>query len=690
MENGNLKNYADDLLAITEKERGNYAEYADVCRRLRQVMAKYGLLEYEVSGKKSRYSEIDEEKVKGWRAYFLADKTHTPYAKQHEYEAYTAKSYLFYLLASITPYFEEKTEKEWMAFAHIYIKLVDYVYPLPYITKMRSLQNDDLQIGAFSSEDGDLGKELTLANFRNLKKGLIKTLLATSCKEGFPNSLVQLYRENKDLHRLDTYDLLAAFAHHEAKKVIEEHGEEEALSDWKKASEDYSRLREKEEAYRAKQKGKGLDYEAILGPSLYEEELKLLEKRVYHYGQMGHLKAVLDELELKNLLYLRECFFQNGDSFEEYREYIQTIFAFLEEAYEEWKASSEATLAHKVEENLGRIKRILYRESVCPLEFGEASEIINYKMGEDSYSYSEKMKYWLSVLEVETKYNTYISFEGIEEAIEKKLSEYGRHMSKEKQIELASKFFNRALTVNKNINVANVDNYKPLTISIEKCIENIIGNSKIIELIAASETVLTTLGGTADLVGLPDYSSFIVTGVKALERYLKEVIVQAFPYCIIDTRYGNKEYRITDNTPLSSDLLSGKSSVFLLSSSKNDGETPDPTYLKMELGPTCYCLKNISLDERLSRRFAKDASLLFGNRGENLPINTEFGLKVRNGYFHIDTIDDYDTALDLHSKTAYWLMASIETFENVKLKDNPVYNEEYRNGLELSMVNNPR
>ena len=147
-----------------------------------------------------------------------------------------------------------------------------------------------------------------------------------------------------------------------------------------------------------------------------------------------------------------------------------------------------------------------------------------------------------------------------------------------------------------------------------------------------------------------DYTIMIVGFIKAIERYLKEVLIQKYPnsiYTFKNQRRGDLfEFRRGAN--LTADDLSGRRTNFVCERNAK----------QLELGGVVYALAyNLSQNSSYQGMFK---TIENNGRYQSCAFNNDFVNRLRNGYLHIHMIQTYDEAIELYEKIAYYFRKSID------------------------------
>ena len=147
-----------------------------------------------------------------------------------------------------------------------------------------------------------------------------------------------------------------------------------------------------------------------------------------------------------------------------------------------------------------------------------------------------------------------------------------------------------------------------------------------------------------------DYIFMVVCQIKAIERFLKEVLVQNYPHNIrIRDRYTGeitKPVKFRDYSNLTSDNLSKTERI--------NGERYGETF---ELGPTSLAIQIAMIGS--NPKYNGIFKPLNNNNYMNFPFYNSFICKVRNGYLHNDMINTVEKANIIRRKVAYWFYMCI-------------------------------
>ena len=308
--------------------------------------------------------------------------------------------------------------------------------------------------------------------------------------------------------------------------------------------------------------------------------------------------------------------------------------------------------------------------------------------------WSKEMLYLLSILDTECR-NPFIEkyFEMIGNVIVERIENYSENnLNFEEKYSFAERFFLNANNVESDLS-RKVNNYIrngnfETIVSNTKCVDNIKDNRKLLNIIAGAESIFEQYEALDEITFNADYTNIIVAPIKAIERYLKEILVQKYnneliPHIINNNYHSCERYlSIRNGTRLSAELLSSNnqyndSHIDIVNNrgeqlyrTINGSRVPE-RFKPFELGSVCCSLRKIFNDSNNLRP-------IFGylgsnqNRDEAFLIQKLFIQKTRNGYFHIDTIDTYDEAKKRFSEIAFWFKECIDCFKDFKLTNNPV------------------
>lgn len=207
-----------------------------------------------------------------------------------------------------------------------------------------------------------------------------------------------------------------------------------------------------------------------------------------------------------------------------------------------------------------------------------------------------------------------------------------------KKIEIIKDFFKSAfddfVENGQNTNCLNI--YSELNINnvkvekIDLCVEAIKNNAVLVNQIVSGEILAQPFLSIMDHESFSDgdYTNFLTCQIKAIERYLKAILIKYHHNNIYKTQR-NKETNAIEKVGRNIRGVSPQSS---------------PEVLKMlECGSAYYALK-----------------IAYEEESTPFPINSNFNFKwiqkVRNGHFHVDRIQSINELRIKRCKTAYWFI----------------------------------
>ena len=122
-----------------------------------------------------------------------------------------------------------------------------------------------------------------------------------------------------------------------------------------------------------------------------------------------------------------------------------------------------------------------------------------------------------------------------------------------------------------------------------------------------------------------DYTNLVTCQIKAIERYLKEVLV---------THHRDNIHKTADGHEMRD-----------IRSVKHITNFEGVSDLPLECGPAFYALKYAYKVEEIPHLFTVSRNF-----------DTQWVQQVRNGHFHIHQIETIADAMKKRTQTAYWLM----------------------------------
>jgi len=197
------------------------------------------------------------------------------------------------------------------------------------------------------------------------------------------------------------------------------------------------------------------------------------------------------------------------------------------------------------------------------------------------------------------------------------------------------------------------DFMRTIDVRLDELIGKIKNNSFIYDCIACSQHILNN-GDVSSANMILDYSGMVMPQIKLVERYLKELLVQFYPdniYRIMPNNNAIKiEFKKEHYEDLTPDDLSQESQYSVKERNKDN---------ILELGATSLALQKIYTENKWYNGILSHS----GQYTNNL-FDKYFIKHVRNGYFHIHIVEDYESAKELSQKTAYWFLRCIDEAPN--------------------------
>ncbi len=189
---------------------------------------------------------------------------------------------------------------------------------------------------------------------------------------------------------------------------------------------------------------------------------------------------------------------------------------------------------------------------------------------------------------------------------------------------------------------------------VEYAYQKIQSNDKLLRQIATGEKIIRFFPKSSSFSG--DFTGFVVSQIKAVERYLKEYLVQFYPDCIY--KNPNKPYAFKISflseawDSLTADNLSGN-----MRTPSNILCTKEERPPVLECGPAYY-----ALEYALGRK--DKLPCIFQNGSHNL--YRRWISDVRNGHLHIHEIESVQEAKKIREKTAFWFLSLVLSLNALK------------------------
>lgn len=226
-----------------------------------------------------------------------------------------------------------------------------------------------------------------------------------------------------------------------------------------------------------------------------------------------------------------------------------------------------------------------------------------------------------------------------ENEYEKKLLEdYNKGENKFDDNELKNLFVAFLKTCEKCVRYKGYNEFSYNEIDYEALYEKVKKNKAIVKRIAAAQHRFSKVEDME--LGEGDFTNLIVVQVKVIERYLKEVIAQnmqgqeIFSYYYFKNGTGNGDSYKIKNNDSANELSSGFS---------------------IELATAGYIVANKGWESCRDDKKKKN-DFFCTNDSSNFNVWRD---SVRNGYFHIHSVETMDKAREIHYRTAFCLMRCI-------------------------------
>jgi len=174
---------------------------------------------------------------------------------------------------------------------------------------------------------------------------------------------------------------------------------------------------------------------------------------------------------------------------------------------------------------------------------------------------------------------------------------------------------------------------------IEFCYNAIKNNQNLIDQIVTGEKLIEPYVRASDMnydYATGDYTNLVVCQIKAIERYMKEVLIQYHIENIWKTKPKNGEFYRNGWKKIET-----KGNRIILNTQNPTAEDLH----NLECGSATYALLMAYIKEGNFQDF--NVSYKFYSKGIQ---------EVRNGHLHIDSIDTINDALKRRSQTAFWIM----------------------------------
>jgi hypothetical protein len=329
--------------------------------------------------------------------------------------------------------------------------------------------------------------------------------------------------------------------------------------------------------------------------------------------------------------------------------------------------------------NNDNLDLILNMAEQCPQDFtDEMLNFVNcyfdlYIMSKDRY-YKPNCYYCFNTLDIVSM--AYILKEIYAERMSAELLQKlmpSSTISKGEKEEYLLRFF--ASGLNKNIVQFYNHPNPPDSCSPSECLKKIESNDCLVNQIVSSEILCEHLMNNSQAVLPGDYTYLDIGFIKAIERFIKEELVQNYTSEIFltDSSSGTIKPDLKhDSSYITSVDKSGKKiqesvckgQVSFPGTNKSDLSAESLSQKRgFECGTSYFALEYIFLVLHPNEAKYSYANPLFNlERPQNKTNNLENDFyhqwisKVRNGYLHIEPITNLKDAKDIREKTAYWFM----------------------------------
>lgn len=147
-----------------------------------------------------------------------------------------------------------------------------------------------------------------------------------------------------------------------------------------------------------------------------------------------------------------------------------------------------------------------------------------------------------------------------------------------------------------------------------------------------------------------DYTHLLVGPIKAMERFLKEVLVKKYSRSVVvcDPKEKKMIPNLKLNVKLSAEDVSGAKGNLINPKIKT----------VLELGPVARLLA-----DNLQNDSSYKGKLFKLNPQNRFIFNDVFIQNIRNGHFHIHMVSTYDEAIDLYKQVSYFFRKCIDELD---------------------------
>ena len=645
-----IKNLTNDLLQISGQERENFLDYKSCNVFLRELMIKYGCMYEETwyySNPNSYYyiaNGIDTSKPN--KEYsFLKEIDKLKYDDEKEKYASTTVTYFENLIEYALLFSNSDSTNDIINFSNAVIKIINVIFPIPYLSNLRTFQKN------YQTDDYenvfDCKTFRSINYFLCVKQNLFITLFRTLLIIEEFDLAIEFFKKYKNIFNIDDLTFYKNFFSNTVRTKLEKRSES-----FRKFYCEKTNIK----VYLSDNLDNTIDEEK------YEEEYE----GVNYDNTKVYFSYVVMKINANNLSFLHNLFEWSKIEKNDYFNYLSIILNNFEKANEISKEGSK-DVEDKIKKFISDSKKCINQQNF-DISLKELHKLI--KGVTDNYlnenGWSKEMLYWLSILDTESR-NQFIEkyLEMIENVIVERIENHSENnLNFEEKCAFAERFFLNANNVESDLsrkvnNYIRYGNFESI-VSNTKCVDNIKDNRKLLNIIAGAESIFEQYEALDEITFNADYTNIIVAPIKAIERYLKEILVQKYnneliPHIINNNYHSCQRYlSIRNGTRLSAELLSSNnqyndSHIDIVNNRDEqlyrtiNGNRVPEKFKPFELGTVCCSLRKIFND-------ANNLRTIFGylgsnqNRDEAFLIQKLFIQKTRNGYFHIDTIDTYDEA----------------------------------------------
>ena len=196
----------------------------------------------------------------------------------------------------------------------------------------------------------------------------------------------------------------------------------------------------------------------------------------------------------------------------------------------------------------------------------------------------------------------------------------------------------------------------------EKIYQNLDKFEKIKEILSTGELIFSPYRDIDDNILSGDLTGLVTCQIKAVERYLKEIIIR---YARSKGKWietNGKDINLIDSTPQKM-IIKNNENYYVVkidenSNAMNLSSINPGISTTVDIGP---CIKFIK--ENISN--SKQSIFNYNEKISDCPLHKNWVNQVRNPHMHVTPVESLSDAKKILAKTAYWLLRIIDELDDM-------------------------